>query len=77
MKSKINSCEKHPLYNNCIIKGMSQYIRIVTVTIKIISHVSTVKECDYRTVALASIQSFAAVCVRAVWYVGTSTGSAF
>ena len=33
---------------------------------KYISHLSTVKECDYRSVALASIRSFAVVRIRTV-----------
>ena len=36
-------------------------LNLVTVTIKDISHVSTVKECNYRSVALALIRSFAVV----------------
>ena len=38
---------------------------------------STVKECDYRSVALVSIRSFAVVRVHVVRYFHTSTGSAF
>ena len=58
---------------------MSQYIpNLVTVTIKrYFSCEHSERECDYRTVALASIRSFAVVRVRAVRYFGTSTGSAF
>ena len=63
--------------------GMSQYITIkdlnlVTVTIKIyFSCEHSERECYYRSVALASIQSFVVVHVRAVRYFRTSTGSAF
>ena len=46
-----------------VLKGMPQYIRnyIRKCYYKIISHVSTVKECDYRSATLALIRSFAFV----------------
>ena len=43
---------------------MSQHnkdLNLVTVTIKYISHVGTVKECNYRSAVLASIRSFSFV----------------
>ena len=46
-------------------------LSLVTVTIKNISHVSTVKGCNYRSVALASIRSFAvgrAVLTNVYWF---------
>ena len=51
---------------------------LVTVTIKrYFSREHSGRECAYRSVALASIRSFAVVRVCAIRYFRTSTGSAF
>ena len=52
------------MHSHATLASISQYykeINLGNVSIKTISHMSRVKECDYRSVALASIRSFAVV----------------